>query len=51
VLAQDVELDVFGGGAQELRIIAEQPETLVASLAEQHPDLAAGMIVIKMLGS
>jgi hypothetical protein len=44
-----VALDVEGGDAKEIRVIAKETEALIAPLAEQLSDAAARMIVIKVL--
>ena len=49
-LAGGVEADVVRRCVQKLRVVTEQPEPVVASLAEQPSDSASGVIMIKMLG-
>jgi hypothetical protein len=43
-------LDVQSSDVEEVGVISEQTETLVAPLAEQLPDPAGRMIVIEVLG-
>jgi hypothetical protein len=44
-----VALDVESGDVEEVRIVAEQAEPVVAPLAEQPADLAGRVIVIEVL--
>jgi hypothetical protein len=44
-----VGLEVQRSHAEQKGIITEQPKAVVASLAEQPPDLAAEMVMIKVL--
>jgi hypothetical protein len=45
-----VEADVLGGSAQQLGIVAEETQPLVAPLAEQLSDLFGRVIVVEVLG-
>jgi hypothetical protein len=44
-----VPLDVVGGGAEDVRVVLQQPETLVAPLAQQLPDATCPVIVVEVL--
>jgi len=46
-----VEADVLRGGTQHCGIVAEEAETVVASLTQQSANRAGGMIMIKVLWS
>ena len=44
-----VTLDVEGGDSEEVGLVPEESETVVAPLAEQLSDAARGVIMIKVL--
>jgi hypothetical protein len=48
VLPVPVPLDVFGRYPQHRRVVAEESQAVVASLAEQLPHVAGVMVMIEM---